>query len=161
MKRLMPKKQFKLAVPIKIESTQSLPVPKGTENVTLSSERDLCIYNKVGETIEMHESPVSLTLRNLRGCTVRCGPVRTSVYMENCVDCRFSLAAPQMRASGLANCSLYLYAPTGLTIECSSDVAVHPYDFEYEGLASHMRECGLAGRPNKWDLVNDFTNPII
>lgn len=54
------------------------------------------IADRNGETIEIPSMNISLTLRNLSNCDIKCGPVLTSVYLDNCSDCSFQIAGQQV-----------------------------------------------------------------
>lgn len=65
-----------------------------TEDVR--DESSFVIADRTGETIEIAETNLSLTLRNLNGCKVSCGPVVTAVYLDNCSNSMFQVAGQQV-----------------------------------------------------------------
>lgn len=113
-----------------------------------------------GETLELVAVHPWLRFRNLTNCVVRCAPVETSVCIQDCRGCDFQVAGQQIRVDGVSDCTLRVYTPTGTVVERSEGYRVLPYDFAYPELGPHMRQCGLEGRPNRWDSVYDLDRAL-
>jgi len=134
----------------------SSPPPSGPFSLSNALAGEDVIENLVSRDIELPKSFESLTLRNIANCTVKCGPSKSSVYLENCRDCTIHVAGHQIRADKIVNCDLFLFSPTGLIVENSKLYRVHPYQFNYPMLPSNLKDCKLDNCPNRWTDVNDF-----
>ena len=54
-------------------------------------------------------SPGTLHATNLINVTLLCGPVRTSVFVENCINCEFVVACQQLRTHSTKQSNVYLH----------------------------------------------------
>ncbi len=98
----------------------------------------------------------ALKLARLRRCRVVCGPVRGSVFVENCSECVFVLCAAQLRVHDCQRSEFHVAVQSDPVIEdCSGLVFSPKYDCAVLGLA-----CALPEGPNKWANVRDFNSPI-
>jgi Tubulin binding cofactor C len=59
----------------------------------------------------------ALRLRGLSHCTVYCGPVRGSVYVEDCSDCTIVVACRQLRIHTTYRTDMYVHTLSGPIIE--------------------------------------------
>lgn len=134
----------------------SSPPPSVSSSLSNALAGENVIENLVSQEIGLPRSFESLTLRNIANCTVKCGPSKSSVYLESCRDCTIHVAGHQIRADKIDNCDLFLFSPTGLIVENSKNYRVHPYQFDYPMLPSHLKDCKLENRVNRWTEVNDF-----
>ena len=75
-------------------------------------------------TITIKSNPVTLHATNLTNCILKCGPVQTSVYFEECNNCTFSLACQQMRAHNSRKTKIYLHVTSKGIIEDCHDIQV-------------------------------------
>lgn len=130
------------------------------ETLSLSHEvicrKDVVLTNLVGCTVRLTGSPSTLHMTSLRNCRVMCGPVATSVFVDDCVDCIFHLACQQLRIHNTKHCSFYLHVTCRAIIEDSSQVGFAPYSWQYENIELHFKTAGLDVNRNNWDLVDDF-----
>eukprot|EP00761_Pharyngomonas_kirbyi_P001400 gb/GECH01001404.1/.p1 GENE.gb/GECH01001404.1/~~gb/GECH01001404.1/.p1 ORF type:complete len:359 (+),score=140.75 gb/GECH01001404.1/:1-1077(+) len=97
-------------------------------------------------------------------CTIIIGPVAGSVFVRRSSNCRFVLAAQQIRVHSSDNSQFYVRVKTGPVIEHSTGITFAPYQVEYDGLEDHLQKAGLLNNihdnnENKlemWKEVKDF-----
>jgi hypothetical protein len=85
-----------------------------------------------------------------------CGPVATSVFVDDCVDCISYLACQQLRIHNTKHCNFYLHVTSRAIIEDSTQVGFAPYSWKYDNIELHFKTAGLDVSRNNWDLVDDF-----
>mmetsp|Transcript_24518 Transcript_24518/g.47644 ORF Transcript_24518/g.47644 Transcript_24518/m.47644 type:complete len:458 (+) Transcript_24518:55-1428(+) len=90
-------------------------------------------------------------------CLVLVGPCESAVFVRDCEDCVFWLAAQQLRTSNCHRCTFYLYSKTEPIIEMSSELAFAPWCASYPRCKTHFSEKGFDPNRNLWNAVFDFT----
>jgi len=90
-------------------------------------------------------------------CTVLLGPCESSVYVRDCEDCIFWVAAQQLRTNNCTSCTFYLYSKTEPVIETSDDLAFAPWCARYPGCTGHFAKAGFDPQRNLWNAIFDFT----
>ena len=98
----------------------------------------------------------ALKLSRLRRCTVVCGPVRGSVFVEQCSDCVFVLCAAQLRIHNCERSEFRIVVQSDPVIEDCSSLVFSP---KYDSALMEMPPV-LPDGPNKWANVRDFNAPI-
>ncbi|KAJ4429815.1 tubulin-specific chaperone C [Periplaneta americana] len=130
------------------------------ETLSLSCDtickKDVILSNLVGCTIKLTGPPGTLHITSLRNCRVMCGPVATSVFIDDCEDCILVLACQQLRIHNTKHCDFYLHVTSRAIIEDSTQVGFAPYNWKYENMEQHFKIAGLDVNRNNWDLVDDF-----
>ena len=114
------------------------------------------LTNLTNCTVIMKSNPITLHMTHLGKCFLWMGPVQTSIYLDHCNDCQFSLACQQLRAHNSLNCRIYLHVTSKGIIEDCNSVQVAPYNFEYEGVEEQFRKIGLDTETNNWNQLDDF-----
>ncbi|XP_044140800.1 tubulin-specific chaperone C [Bufo gargarizans] len=107
-------------------------------------------------TITLRGSPATLHMRDLSGCKVLCGPVATSVFVDNCSDCLFTFPCQQLRTHSSTDCRFYLHVTSRAIIEDCSGLHFAPFTWSYPGIQRDYELTGLDQSWNNWDLVDDF-----
>jgi hypothetical protein len=90
------------------------------------------------------------------GCTVLCGPVRGSIFVDKCIDCTLMLAAQQLRIHVSEQCDFYVAVKSAPIIEHCSRMRFAPFALQYPQLGAQLRECDLHDCGDTWKEVNDF-----
>ncbi|XP_064484063.1 tubulin-specific chaperone C-like [Ornithodoros turicata] len=106
--------------------------------------------------ITIKSNPATLFLHALTQCQIHCGPVTTSVFIEDCRDCTFSLACQQLRVHGTENSDLKVCVSTRTILEDCKKVRIGRYDWQYEGDEADWGASGLDRDTNNWRAVDDF-----
>jgi hypothetical protein len=101
-------------------------------------------------------APVTLHINNLDSCCVLCGPVSSSVFVDNCRNCTFVVACQQLRVHTTVGSVFYLHVTSKAIIEDSRQLQFAPYNLTYPQLQAQFQESGLNERVNNWDQVDDF-----
>ena len=84
--------------------------------------RDLIMNNLRNETVlgkivvRILGSPGTLHITNMDNVTVLCGPVRTSIFVENCINCDFVVACQQLRIHTTRHSNFYLHVTSKVII---------------------------------------------
>ncbi|XP_053692829.1 tubulin-specific chaperone C [Sabethes cyaneus] len=104
--------------------------------------------------LEGHSGALQFT--KLKNCLVLCGPTSRSIFLDDCVDCKFVVACQQLRCHRSRNCHLYLKVTSRAIIEDCSQIQVAEYNWSYDGLANDFVESGLDVNVNNWNELDDF-----
>jgi len=91
------------------------------------------------------------------GCRFYLGPVSTSIFMRSCSDCQVSVAAQQVRISDSKKITALLFSQTQTTLENVTDLVIGPYNFAYSGIDEHFDGQSFALTNNMAFKVMDFT----
>ena len=101
-------------------------------------------------------NPITLHLTKLENCKLFCGPIQTSVYLDGCNSCTFSLACQQLRAHSSCGTDIYLHVTSKCIIEDCKSIRVAPYNLEYSDLTKQFDKLSLNTKINNWDSLDDF-----
>lgn len=92
-----------------------------------------------------------------RSCHILLAPCESSVFVRDCEDCVFWVAAQQLRTSSCKRCTFYLYSKTEPIIEASEDLVIAPWAARYPGGAAQFSRAGFDPSRNLWNAVFDFS----
>lgn len=123
-------------------------------DVNMNSLRQDKYFDKI--TVKILGSPATLHATNLDNVTVLCGPVRTSIFVENCTNCDFVVACQQLRIHTTKNSNFYLHVTAKGIIEDCNSVGFAPYNLFYPTLKEDLSKSGLNLEVNNWDNIDDF-----
>ncbi|KAJ8895827.1 hypothetical protein PR048_001165 [Dryococelus australis] len=107
-------------------------------------------------TVKVFGTPSTLHLVSLKNCKVFCGPVTTSIFLDNCIDCTFIMACQQLRVHSASHCDFYIHVTSRAIIEDCSSMRFAPYNWKYDDLDKHFEVAGLDPNKNNWTMVEDF-----
>ena len=71
--------------------------------------------------------------------SILCGPVSSSVFIEDCKDCTFVVACQQLRVHGTVQSLFYLHVTSRAIIEDCRQVSFAPYNLTYPELEQHFK----------------------
>ncbi|XP_037500695.1 tubulin-specific chaperone C isoform X1 [Rhipicephalus sanguineus] len=97
--------------------------------------------------------PATLFARRLRNCHIRCGPVASSVFVEECESCTFLVACHQLRVHDSHKCEFRVHVQTRSIIEDSKELLFGKYDFAYDGDEQDWCASHLDRTVNNWNKV--------
>ncbi|XP_069464596.1 tubulin-specific chaperone C [Ambystoma mexicanum] len=100
--------------------------------------------------------PGTLHLRGLRGCTVLCGPVASSVFVDECHGCELAFPCQQLRMHRSKDTRVYLHVTCRAIIEDCSGLGFAPLSWSYPGMDEDFGLAGLDRSRNHWSEVDDF-----
>lgn len=133
---------------------------KTDEDLVLENEeiekKDVLLSDLKNCNIRLLGCPSTLHIANLECSKVHCGPVSTSIFIEDVKDSILHLACQQLRIHSTTNSDFYIHVTSKAIIEDSKDVRFGIYKLNYEGIDSHYEISGLNRNVNNWDKVDDF-----
>eukprot|EP00079_Xenopus_tropicalis_P010135 XP_002934722.2 PREDICTED: tubulin-specific chaperone C [Xenopus tropicalis] len=118
--------------------------------------RDVALSQLQDCTVTLRGSPATLHIRGLRGCKVLCGPVCTSVFVDDCRDCLFAFPCQQLRTHSTERCRFYIHVTSRAIIEDCAQLHFAPFTWSYEGILGDYEASGLDRANNNWNQVDDF-----
>lgn len=119
-------------------------------------QRDVLLTGLSHCTVRLYGNPNTLRLTQARGCTVLCGPVSTSVFLEDCSDCLLAVACQQLRVHSTTNTRVFLHVTSRAIVEDCHGIRVAPYTWSYPGILEDFQGSGLDKSRNHWDDLDDF-----
>ncbi|XP_036621723.1 tubulin-specific chaperone C [Trichosurus vulpecula] len=119
-------------------------------------QRDILLTGLTDCTVRLYGNPNTLRLTQARGCTVLCGPVSTSVFLEDCVGCVLAVACQQLRTHSTRDTRIFLQVTSRAIVEDCSGVQFAPYSWSYPGIDQDFEGSGLDRNKNNWRDVDDF-----
>ena len=61
------------------------------------NKKDVLLSNLTGCRIQILGNPSTLHMTSIKNCAIECGPVSTSVFIDECTNSEFHLACQQLR----------------------------------------------------------------
>ncbi|XP_061481328.1 tubulin-specific chaperone C [Rhineura floridana] len=183
--QLQPKKRFafKKALKKEVASAQAPPKPSGLPPLPPREEeaeaepgcgfsraegqelelgpadllqRDVVLSQLSRCRVWLRGNPNTLTVRGCRDCTVLCGPVSTSVMVDDCRDCLMALACQQLRTHCTTDTSFYVQVTCRAMLEDCRSVSFAPYTWSYAGIDADFETSRLDRSRDNWSQVDDF-----
>mmetsp|Transcript_43082 Transcript_43082/g.99191 ORF Transcript_43082/g.99191 Transcript_43082/m.99191 type:complete len:466 (-) Transcript_43082:161-1558(-) len=84
-------------------------------------------------------------------------PCESSVFVRDCEDCIFWIAAQQLRTRDCKRCTFYLYSKTEPIIETSEKLSFAPWSARYPGCKEHFERVKFDPQKNVWNALYDFS----
>ncbi|XP_043447356.1 tubulin-specific chaperone C [Prionailurus viverrinus] len=119
-------------------------------------QRDVLLTELSKCTVRLYGNPNTLRLAKARSCTVLCGPVSTSVFLEDCSDCVLAVACQQLRVHTTRDTRIFLQVTSRAIVEDCSGIQFAPYTWSYPGIDKDFEGSGLDRSKNNWNDVDDF-----
>uniref|UniRef100_A0A8C3X031 Tubulin-specific chaperone C n=1 Tax=Catagonus wagneri TaxID=51154 RepID=A0A8C3X031_9CETA len=119
-------------------------------------QRDVLLTQLSNCTIRLYGNPNTLRLTKARGCTLLCGPVSTSVFLEDCSDCVLAVACQQLRMHTTKDTRVFLLVTSRAIVEDCTRIQFAPYTWSYPGIDKDFQGSGLDRSKNNWNDVDDF-----
>ncbi|XP_045601319.2 tubulin-specific chaperone C [Procambarus clarkii] len=101
-------------------------------------------------------NPSTLQVASLKNCTVVVGPTSRSVFVKDCINCKFVIASQQVRIHNTQDTQFYLHVTGAAIIENCQNVQFAPYNLNYSELKDHYCQSGLDFNTNQWNKIDDF-----
>ncbi|KAF7491430.1 Tubulin-specific chaperone C [Sarcoptes scabiei] len=118
--------------------------------------KDIVLKNLCECHVQIHGIGSSLRLVNLKNTKIFTGPIKSSIYIENCHHCNFQIVGQQVRIHDCSECDIYLYVTSRTIIEDSTKIRFGPYDWDYEHKELDFKRSGFETSPNNWCQIDDF-----
>lgn len=120
------------------------------------NSKDVLLSNLSDCTVKLFGAPSTLHITKVINSKILCGPVTTSIFVDECKGCIFVLACQQLRTHSTKETSVYLHVTSRAIIEDCSEIRFAPYMSWYEGLEKDFETAGLQRETNNWNCVDDF-----
>ncbi|XP_003833336.4 tubulin-specific chaperone C [Pan paniscus] len=164
-------------IPPAVESIQDSPLPKKAEGDLGSSwvcgfsnlesqvlekraselhQRDVLLTELSNCTVRLYGNPNTLRLTKAHSCKLLCGPVSTSVFLEDCSDCVLAVACQQLRIHSTKDTRIFLQVTSRAIVEDCSGIQFAPYTWSYPEIDKDFESSGLDRSKNNWNDVDDF-----
>lgn len=120
------------------------------------SGKDVTLNNLVDCNVKLFGTPSTLHINSLNDCRVFCGPVSTSIFIENCKNCTFVIACQQLRLHKSNDINIYLHVTSRAIMEDCHNVNFAPYNLYYDNVIHDFHKSGLDKNVNNWNCIDDF-----
>jgi len=118
--------------------------------------RDVNLDNLTNCRVEIQGSPSTIHMSTLNKCTILCGPVATSVFVDICTSSTLSISCQQLRTHRTTSTDIYLHTTAKAILEDCSGIRVAPYTWTYQGIEQDFVTASLDSKVNHWDQIGDF-----
>lgn len=119
-------------------------------------QRDVLLTELSDCTIKLYGNPNTLRLSKARSCTLLCGPVSTSVFLDDCSECVLAVACQQLRVHTTRDTRIFLQVTCRAIVEDCHGIQFAPYTWSYPGIDRDFESSGLDRSKNNWNDVDDF-----
>ncbi|KAL3312885.1 Protein Xrp2 [Cichlidogyrus casuarinus] len=99
----------------------------------------------------------SLNIDNVSDSAFIVGPVKRSIFLRNCMNCKVLVACQQLRMRDCSLCDVYTACVSVPIIENSSKIRFGPYQLWYTDLLKNFNDAGLSIFNNNWSEIHDFS----
>ncbi|TWW70776.1 C Tubulin-folding cofactor [Takifugu flavidus] len=158
----LPKKKFGFRARAKAADKAPAPVPDTPSPAPASKtaeeiqKRDVLLSHLTDCRVRLFGSPSTLHLKHIRGCEVLCGPVSSSVFVDQCSNSTLAFPCQQLRTHNTTDTRVYLHVTSRAIVEDCSGVAFAPFSWSYPSLDEDFTVSGLDKSRNNWNQVDDF-----
>ncbi|KAF6365469.1 tubulin folding cofactor C [Rhinolophus ferrumequinum] len=119
-------------------------------------QQDVLLTELSNCKIRLYGNPNTLRLTKARSCTVLCGPVSTSVFLEDCSECVLAVVCQQLRVHTTRDTRIFLQVTSRAIVEDCNGIQFAPYTWSYPGIDKDFEGSGLDRNKNNWNDVDDF-----
>jgi len=106
------------------------------------------------------DTSASIFVDFCRDSSILIGPCESSVFVRDCEDCTFWLAAQQLRTNNCKRCTFFLYTKTEPIIETSDELTFAPWSARYPKCSEQFNRAGFDPQRNLWNAVYDFNGKL-
>lgn len=132
------------------------------ENVHLTKsaeeiqKRDVLLTHLTNCKVRLLGSPSTLHLKHIDSCEILCGPVSSSVFVDQCRNSTLAFPCQQLRTHNTTDTKVYLHVTSRAIIEDCHGVSFAPFTWSYPTLEEDFTLSGLDQERNNWSQVDDF-----
>ncbi|GAA6104666.1 tubulin-specific chaperone C [Tachysurus ichikawai] len=119
-------------------------------------QRDVLLSHLTNCKVRLYGSPSTLHIKHVSGCQILCGPVSSSVFIDDCKDSTLVLACQQLRTHNTTLTQIYLHVTSRAIIEDCHGISFAPFNWTYHELDDDFKVSGLDPKRNNWSEVDDF-----
>lgn len=118
--------------------------------------RDVLLCHLTDCKVRLYGSPSTLHLRHIDGCEILCGPVSSSVFVDQCRNSTLAFPCQQLRTHNTTDTQVYLHVTSRAIIEDCQGISFAPFSWSYPTLDEDFTVSGLDRERNNWGQVDDF-----
>lgn len=118
--------------------------------------RDVLLSHLTNCKVRLYGAPSTLHLKHIDSCEILCGPVSSSVFVDQCRDSTLAFPCQQLRTHNTTDTQVYLHVTTRAIIEDCQGVSFAPFTWSYPTLEQDFTASGLDRERNNWSQVDDF-----
>lgn len=130
------------------------------EHLTKTAEeiqkRDMLLTHLTNCKVRLYGSPSTLHLKHIDSCEILCGPVSSSVFVDQCRNSTLVFPCQQLRTHNTEDTQVYLHVTSRAIIEDCHGVSFAPFSWSYPTLDKDFAISGLNQDRNNWRQVDDF-----
>ncbi|XP_067286423.1 tubulin-specific chaperone C [Pseudorasbora parva] len=119
-------------------------------------QRDVLLSHLTNCKVRLYGCPSTLHIKNIRSCEILCGPVSSSVFVDQCTDSTLVFPCQQLRTHNTTATQIYVHVTSRAIIEDCREVRFAPFMWTYPGIQDHFNVAGLDPNKNNWTDVDDF-----
>nr|XP_029132629.1 tubulin-specific chaperone C [Labrus bergylta] len=131
----------------------SVCVTKTAEEI---SKQDVLLTDLTNCKVRLLGSPSTLHLKNIDTCEILCGPVSSSVFIDQCKSSVLAFPCQQLRTHNTTDTQVYLHVTSRAIIEDCHGVSFAPLSWSYPSMDEDFSVSGLDRDRNNWSQVDDF-----
>ncbi|KAL1264650.1 hypothetical protein QQF64_005005 [Cirrhinus molitorella] len=117
---------------------------------------DVLLSHLTNCKVRLYGCPSTLHIKNVRKCEILCGPVSSSVFVDQCTDSTLVFPCQQLRTHNTTATQIYLHVTSRAIIEDCNGIRFAPFTWAYPGIHDHYKVAGLDPNRNNWTEVDDF-----
>ncbi|XP_034564057.1 tubulin-specific chaperone C [Notolabrus celidotus] len=119
-------------------------------------KQDLLLTHLTNCKVRLFGSPSTLHLKHIDSCEILCGPVSSSVFIDQCKNSTLAFPCQQLRTHNTTDTQVYLHVTSRAIIEDCHGVTFAPFSWSYPTLEKDFAVSGLDQNLNNWSEVDDF-----
>ncbi|KAM6964693.1 tubulin-specific chaperone C [Tautogolabrus adspersus] len=120
------------------------------------SKQDVLLTNLTNCKVRLLGSPSTLHLKNIDSCEILCGPVSSSIFIDQCKSSILAFPCQQLRTHNTTDTQVYLHVTSRAIIEDCHGVSFAPFSWSYPTMDEDFSVSGLDQDRNNWSQVDDF-----
>ena len=160
--RARPRKKIEYA-PIK--NTTYLKPPGSCNTKWFGGGKSVGVEVECVEDSELYilDACEQVQIAECKNCRCVVAPTSGSVFLMDCENCVFSIAAKQIRLRDCKNCELRVFVPNrdGLIVETSENNTIAQWDITYPELSAQFTLSKIDEKAkNMWNTVYDFSPEV-
>uniref|UniRef100_A0A3P8SFP6 Tubulin-specific chaperone C n=1 Tax=Amphiprion percula TaxID=161767 RepID=A0A3P8SFP6_AMPPE len=119
-------------------------------------KQDVLLTHLSNCRVRLIGSPSTLHLKNIDSCEILCGPVSSSVFIDQCRNSTLAFPCQQLRTHNTSDTQVYLHVTSRAIIEDCWGLSFAPFSWSYPTLEEDFAVSGLDRQRNNWREVDDF-----
>lgn len=119
-------------------------------------KRDVLLNYLTNCKVRLYGSPSTLHLKHIDSCEILCGPVSSSVFVDQCRNSTLAFPCQQLRTHNTTDTQVYLHVTSRAIVEDCRGISFAPFSWSYPTLDEDFTVSGLDQERNNWSQVDDF-----